>query len=262
MPVGDLPGWSQVISEDFTTRLPIGSFTASDKTYGLLDEGCAAYSAYGEKLGVYGNGEANKYGYYDASRTLSTADSFLDMYLHVDGDTDRRVSASVAPFRPGTTTNAHQYGRWSFRMRSHKAMGENWGCVALLWPDNDDEWPQAGEIDWPEGDIHDVRRGKAATLGGFFHPRGASTGSDGQLPVPGMGALWSTWHTFTVEWLKDSLTLYLDNQVVLATTENVPSTMMRWNTQAGPRNDQKGRPLVPSGSGHIQIDWIVAYDPA
>ncbi|UIJ36196.1 glycoside hydrolase family 16 protein [Allobranchiibius sp. GilTou73] len=262
LPVGDLPGWKQVIREDFTTAVPRGGFVASPTTYGELATTCAAYRAYGRRLGVYGNGPVNTYGYYDVSKTLSTSGSLLDMYLHHDTATNRNVSAAVFPFRAGSTTNAHLYGRWSYRMRSYNATGTNWACVSLLWPDVDSQWPMAGEIDWPEGDVRAVPSGARGNVAGFFHPRGAQSGHEGTVPIPGLNGLWTNWHTYTIEWLPNSLKCYLNNHLVLSRTTRVPSTPMRWITQSCPSNDNRGAPLRPAGSAHVQIDWVVAYDRA
>ncbi len=261
MPKGNLPGWKQVIAEDFATSIPRGGFVPG-RTYGLLAPTCSAYQAYGKRLGVYGDGPVNTYGYYDARRTLSTSGSLLDMYLHIDPTTGRRVSAAVTPFRPGRTDNAHLYGRWSYRMRSFNATGSNWACVSLLWPQKDADWPRSGEIDWPEGNVRALPAGTPGRIEGFVHPRGASTGWDGTIHIPGRNGLWTNWHTFTIEWRPNSLKVFLDKVAVMSTTARVPNTPMRWVTQSGPSNDERGRSLRPSGSAHVQIDWVVAYDPA
>lgn len=262
MPRGNLPGWKQVIAEDFTTSLPVGSFVPSRSTYGLLDPSCRAYSAYGHRLGVYGDGPANNYGYFDARRTVSTSGSLLDIHLRYDSATRRYVSAAIVPFRPGALSNTHTYGRWSYRMRSYGATGSNWGAASLLWPDIDTDWPQSGEIDWPEGNVCNVAKGQPGGIGGWLHVKGARTGSDGQIRIPSLNAMWTYWHTFTIEWLPNSLKIYLGSSLVLSRTTGVPSTAMRWLTQTGPAGDIYGNPVPPRGSAHVQIDWVVAYDPA
>ncbi|MBO1756384.1 glycoside hydrolase family 16 protein [Allobranchiibius sp. CTAmp26] len=261
MPLGNLPGWKQTIAEDFNTAIPLGGFVASPTTYGELAQNCAAYATYGKRLGVYGNGSANTYGYYDVSKTLSTSSSVLDTYLHVDPATSRRVSAAVFPLRGGLQ-NSHTYGRWSYRMRSYNATGSGWGCATLLWPADDKAWPASGEIDWPEGDIKAQPLGMPGKINGFFHPRDATNGWEGTVQIPSLNGMWTNWHTFTIEWLPNSLKVYLGTQLVMARTSHVPSTPMRWVSQTGPNNDALGRPVLPSGSSHVQIDWVVAYDPA
>lgn len=261
MPRGNLPGWKQVIAEDFTTSLPIGSFVPNRARYGLLDPTCRAYPAYGHRLGFYGYGPINTYGYYDAGRTVSTSNSLLDIYMHYDAATRRNVCAAVFPFRPGTTSNARTYGRWSYRMRSYQATGTNWGSCSLLWPDIDAEWPQSGEIDWPEGDVRAVRPGQPGGIEGWFHIKGGNYGSDRQVHIPGLNGMWTNWHTFTIEWLPNSLKCYMNEHLVLSRTQNVPTTRMRWNTQTQPAFDHQARALKPSGSAHLQIDWVTAYDP-
>ena len=261
MPVGNIPGWKQVIAEDFATAVPRGGFVASPTSYGSLATNCAAYPTYGKRIGVYGNGSANTYGYYDVSKTLSTSGSLLDIYLHVDPATNKRVSAAFFPLRGGVQ-NSHTYGRWSYRMRSYNATGTGWGSASLLWPADDKAWPASGEIDWPEGDIRAQPVGTPGKIAGFYHPSTTLSGSPGSVGVPGLGGLWTNWHTFTIEWLPRSVKVYLNSHLVLSRTTNVPSIPMRWLTQTGPGNDSQGRPVLPSGSSHLQIDWVVAYDPA
>lgn len=248
-------------AQDFSTDMPIGSFLGSTSQYGLLDPKCRAYSAYGGSLGVYPTGPVSGGGLYCPERTLSVKNSVLDVYMHLDPSSGKPLSAAFSPFSEGRNTNEMTYGRWSWRMRSWQATGKNWGWVSELWPTIDAAWPQSGEIDWPEGDI----TGESATnpvggLGGWYHPAGYPLSQFGQRQVR-VGALngkWSNWHTFTMEWLPGSLKLFMNQYKVLDTRSGVPNTPMRWVSQCGP-NDPGYK---PSGSAHMQIDWITAYRPA
>lgn len=255
MPVGNLPGWRQVITEDFNTDIGLGGFAPTNNGSHRLASWCAANRAYGNRIGVYDDSVYNSYGRYDARSSLSVSNSALDIYAHFVNGTP--TAAAFFPFRPGTTGNEHTYGRWSYRLRSYNATGTNWGTCSLLWPTSEDG-RRDGEIDWPEGDIKNVGSEEPGKVGGFYHP----TSYRNQYVIPGRQEWWSTWHVYTIEWLPNSLKCYLGDELVFSTNDHVPATAMKWDTQVGVANDNYGKPMWPSGSAHIQIDWVVAYDPA
>lgn len=246
MPVGDLPGWRQVLTEDFDADVPIGGFSSTDS--GALVQSCAAHDAYADRLRVYPDGWStwNSMGVYAPERTISTKSSVLDLYLHRDSTSGDALAAAVYPARAGRDDNASTYGRWSWRMRSAAVTSAGWACVSFLWPENADSWPLSGEADWPEGDI-------SGTVSGWNHPKSPLPA---QEYIPGAGRLWSDWHTYAIEWLPGSLRYLVDGAEALHVTHAVPNTAMRWLVQTG------NYAWAPPGSGHVQIDWVVAYDPA
>ncbi len=259
MPVGDIPGWKQVIAEDFGDDVPVGGFAGSPFVYGELATDCAAYDTYGHRLGVYGTCPVGG-ALYSPEKTISTYGSMLDLHLHVD-ESGTPVCAAAYPVRPGSNSNSHQYARWSYRMRTSQVTSRNWACVSELWPAVDAEWPASGEVNWPEGAI-DMDQPPLTPIHGFYHPRGTRTIAEFQNQqsfVQAPGAKWTDWHTYTMEWSAGSVKLLLDGQELFSTTSNVPTTQMRWVTQTGPADSQLG---LPTGSAHVQIDWVVAYDPA
>lgn len=66
-------------------------------------------------------------------------------------------------------------------------------------------------------------------------------------------------YTFVIEWRPNSLKVYMDTTQVFSTTTNVPEVPMVWVTQSGPGNFDLP---APTGSAHVQLDWVVAYDMA
>jgi hypothetical protein len=89
------------------------------------------------------------------------------------------------------------YGR--FVIRAKQDVGHGYGPALMLWPDSE-KWPEDGEIDiseMPEGD---------AKKSHFTLHWGADNSQDG---VTATGDF-STWHTWTVEWMPDHLTFWLD----------------------------------------------------
>lgn len=267
MPVGNIPGWNQIIAQDFTTNVPLGGFVSANNGSGELLSTCAAYKAYGTQLGVYDNGSDNTTSYYNTSQTVSTSGSVLDIYLHVGGSPAQALAAAIFPFRPGSTSNSHLYGRWSYTLRSYDATGTNWGAVALLWPTDNE--PISGkperEMDWPEGNVQAVPPGAAGTLRGFFHPADPKGLGLQQSVLNGPSGLWTNWHVFTIEWLPNSLKFFWNGKQYGSTenpwsfTQNVPDIAMKWDLQTGSADASAP---APTGTAHVQLDWVVAYDPA
>lgn len=260
MPSGDLAGWKQVLYEDFGADVAQGGFVSANNGSGLLNPSSRGGALYGPYLGVYDDGISNIYGRYASSKTISTKNSIIDIYCHTDGATNTPVAAAIYPFRRGSRSNGQTYGRWSYRMRITEAQGSGWGWAAMLWPENGAEWPQSGEVDWPEGNIGAVTAADPGNAQGWFHIRGASNGWEGQRPLSSPAQI-SDWHTYTIEWLPNSLKIFIDGRLVGSTNQNVPTTRMRWVLQVGPGGDRTGRAVRPTGSVHVQVDWITAYDP-
>lgn len=250
MPQGSLPGWRQVIAEDFGTDVPVGGFVVGED--GLLTRTCRAYPGYGARLSAYQDGPTDNGGLYRTARTVSVVDSVLDIHVRFDRAAGKVLSAAIYPFRPGTHSNAHTYGRWSYRMRARDVTSPGIICVSLLFPETKSSWPRSGEVDWPESDV-------IGPLGGNNHPAGSAI--DSRTEIDALGKTWSDWHTFTIEWRKNFLVYQLDGTTVFSTTKDVPTEPLKWDVQCSP-DPQVLTGAMREASAHVQLDWVVAYDPA
>ena len=226
MPTGDLPGWKQVFADDFATEVPLGQFPGS---------------VYGAKWGAYQEGwpDTTGNGTYSPSRVLSVDDCALDYYVHTE-DGEHLVSA------PTPKVPAGAYGKYSVRFRADPLPG--YKTAWLLWPDSE-QWPADGEIDWPEGNLDE-------TMFAAMHHADPNGGQDWF----GTSATFPTWHTATTTWEPGKVTFELDGEVIGTSTTKVPTKPMHWVLQTETSTDGS----VPSDatSGHVQIDWVVAYDEA
>lgn len=231
MPKGDLPGWHQVFTEDFTTDAAIGEFM----------------KAYGKKFTVYDDGwpdTAGKYhgapSRYYPSKVLSAKGGLLDLYLHTEKGTP--MAAAILPILKN-----HMYGKYTIRFKSDKLRG--FKTAWLLWPDsqNGGEGARDGEIDFPEGPLD-------GTINAFMHPK-----NGGQQDAFDSGVSYTSWHTASLEWSPGRVHFILDGKSVGTSTRGVPDTPMQWVIQTESCLD--GCPS-PSTAGHLQIDWAVAYSPA
>lgn len=226
MPVGNLDGWRQTFSDDFTTNVAEGAFP------GPYSSDWSSYNGFADTSGN---------GLYDQS-IISAHDSMLDLHVRtIDGT--RRGAAPVPLV--DQKWGGQKYGRFTVRMRSDRVDG--YGLAFLLWSDRND-WND-GEVDFPE-----------AALGGTTSVFNHCVGDPRRTCLnENTGVSMSAWHTYTIEWKPGSLVFLLDGRTVASTTHDVPTKTMHWVMQVGShgKND-------PAASGHLLIDWaaIYAYDPS
>jgi hypothetical protein len=236
MPVGNLPGWTQVFAEDFTTDAALGSFTNTSSDSTTL----SAPSAYASKWTSYPNNwkDTSKNGTYDAAKTLSVSNGNLDIFLHSENGV--HFVAAPMPVLPVMT-----YGRYSVRFQADAVPG--YKTAWLLWPDSE-IWPADGEIDFPEGDLSGTD-----SIHGFMHFASASGGQD----AFDSGAKYSGWHVATIDWTPGKVVYYLDGKVIGTSTTMVPSRPMHWVLQT--ESQLSGGAPADSSAGHVRIDWVTAY---
>ncbi len=236
MPVGDLPGWRQIFTDDFATAVPLGSFPATVSA----------------KWGAYPSPwkDTSTFGIYSPTKVVSVANGILTKHIHTDNGVPR--VAALLPRLPGTAQNGITYGRFAARFRADSLPG--YKVAWLLWPDSDDHWAD-GEIDFPETNLD-----KSSTWA-FVHRTG-SLGRDDQasfnVPIDLRG-----WHNVVIEWSPNLVVFRLDGVEVGRTAERVPTTAMHWVLQTETAMDITSAPS-PSVSGDVQLDWVAAwvYDPS
>ncbi len=241
MPVGDLPGWRQVFTEDFSEGdVPLGSFPGP---------------AYNSKWSVnYADGtpdtagqqSGGKSGYYP-SKVLSVKDGMLDMYLH----SEKGISMGAAPapkLHPanGRPYDSLLYGRYSVRFRSEALHG--FKTAWLLWPDSG-VWPRDGEIDYPEGDL-------SKSFYGAVHQAGSDKNIFHENPS---GARFTAWHTATTEWTPGRVEFFLDGVSIGVSTVGIPDKPMHYILQT--ESCLTGCP-APATAGHLQVAWVAIWAKA
>jgi beta-glucanase (GH16 family) len=235
MPVGDIAGWHQIFSDDFTTSVPVGSFPGS---------------VYAGKWTAYPDGwkDTSKNGTYYPSKVLSVQNGVLNMYLHTENGI--HMVSAPEPTLPGAV--GHEggllYGRYTVRFRADSVPG--YKTAWLLWPDSE-TWPQGGEMDFPEGDL-------TGTIDAFMHWQNGTSGSS--QDAYSTNATYASWHTATIEWLPTSVTFVLDGQVIGRSTSNIPNTPMHLVLQT--ETSLNGVAPANSAAGNVQIAWVAAYTPA
>lgn len=231
MPVGDLPGWKQVFTDDFTTDVPLGSFPSSVS---------AKWSAYPD-----GWKDTSKNGTYYPSKVVSIQNGVMNLYLHTENGV--HMVAAPVPVIPGATGSEGglQYGRYAIRFKADSL--PCYKTAWLLWPDSE-VWPRDGEIDFPEGNLD-------GTINAYMHWMNGTSGNDQDAYAT--TSTYSSWHTAVIEWNPVQTNFILDGVTIGSSTSNIPSTPMHWviQTETGLNG------CVPSNTtaGNVQIDWVAAY---
>jgi hypothetical protein len=233
MPIGNLPGWHQVLADDFAGTTLSGSWNAD--------------------RGQPGGDPA---GWWDPSH-VTVGDGLLTLRTYPDptacvllwGCTaiNDEVSGGLK------STLAQVYGKYLVRFRMDRGAGV--ALAALLRP-ADDSWPP--EIDFAEDNGADPPTTDYATL----HYGAADTQITDAVDVN-----LSQWHTLGVVWTRGELVYTLDGRDWATVRDGgVPSSPMRLavQTQAWGGGDSWEQSVNGGTPAEVdmQVDWIVAYSPA
>jgi beta-glucanase (GH16 family) len=140
------------------------------------------------------------------------------------------------------------YGRYAVRFRSDPIPG--YKTAWLLWPEHNEDWPEYGEIDFPEGNLD-------GTISAFMHRWNGTSGSDQDAYTT--DARYTSWHTAVIEWTPDYVNFILDGTLIGKSTSRIPQGSMHWVLQTETNLD--GYEPDDSAQGHVQIDWVAVYVP-
>nr|WP_314142843.1 ricin-type beta-trefoil lectin domain protein [uncultured Rhodococcus sp.] len=238
-PEGDLPEWKQIFVDEFTKASAPGSW-AND-----CDPSRIVYTGNeGQRWRTYPSCYPDTYEKrpYRPDAVLSTENGALEYNLRqVDGTP---AGASISPVID-VDSQYQTYGRYTARFKVDSPDLAEYYVAWLLWPQSEN-WPYDGEFDFPEGSL-------AGNVGGFHHFAGEGSCADGcKLAATDIGAQFTDWHTYTMEWSPGRIRYILDDTVVLDTTDFVPATPMRWELQT----ETKG---FGNNEGKLILDWVSVY---
>jgi hypothetical protein len=253
LPVGDIPGWHQIFSDDFPTNVPSGAGVASGGQAGYFPQAVSSkWSAY-----PWPWTGTPTWANYFPERTTSIHDGLMDMWMHTEtiNGVSKHLIDAVEPRVNGAGSQPYlNGGRWVIRFKSDTFAGYH--ASYLLWPQWDDtgqqSWPGSGEIDFPEGNYN-------SSIDGFVHYQDGSSGGD-QAAISTGTPMSGTWHTAVIEWKPGQVVNFiLDGRTVGTVTSRVPVSPMRWVIQSGGAG---GTPPADSANGHVYVDWVAVYRPA
>jgi hypothetical protein len=224
LPVGNLPGWKQVVAEDFSgSTLPAG------------------WGAYEGTPGGEPNG-----------KWLSSHTTVGNNVLTLAGSQVGDKFATGGLMAGGPTVGGLTYGKYNVRFRMNQGHGVKY--AALLWPKNEN-WPVDGEIDFAE-DGGGARDGVTGTV-----HYGASN-SQIQHDLTGDFSNWNTlgveWTPGKIVYTLN------DKAWATVTGASVPHTAMNLaiQTQAGTCGSWAGASCPNSTTpAHVdmQVDWVTEY---
>ena len=226
MPVGDVGGWHQVLAEDFAHSAAFPGGKGYQRNW----------TAYASGKDTTGRGSYTTAG-------LSVHGGLLDIGLRSRNGVPQ-VAAPVAMQPSGRPYVGAIYGRYSIRFKAENVYG--YKTAWMLWPDNNK--PQNGEIDFPEGDL-------SGPIGAFNH-RVGNHRSNATAVVTGFS--YQAWHTATIVWLPSGVSFYLDGKL-LGKNSNSPSVPMHWILQT--ETSTYGHVPAAGDNGHVFIDWATIYVP-
>ncbi|TNC27833.1 glycoside hydrolase family 16 protein [Amycolatopsis alkalitolerans] len=139
----------------------------------------------------------------------------------------------------------HVYARIEVRARFPVPADPGLAPVFLLWPQDDRDWPQAGEIDFME--CYDPARQSFESW--LHYARAGRDASDtaGRYRVDMTG-----WHTYAVEWTRDAVAVSVDGRTWHTYRRHVPAGPMHLTLQI----DRVGR---VAGAANAEVDWVRTY---
>jgi hypothetical protein len=236
-PVGNLPGWTHIFADDFTRDAALGTWANPSDPTKVVYVGSG-----GQRWLTYPQTFTDTYQHrpYRSDQVLSVSNGALDFFLHnVDG---KPAGANPSPVLPDGTPY-QTYGRYSARLKVDTPTLSEYHIAFLLWPKSE-QWPNDGEIDFPEGAL-------SSTSHAYAHYARSTGGQDGV----DTGVTFTDWHVYTFEWLPGHVRFYLDGDLVLDSTRYVPSKPMRWQLQT--ETDGNG-----TNAGHLLVDWVSVWSYA
>jgi beta-glucanase (GH16 family) len=227
MPVGNIPGWRQVFTDDFSGR------TIDSSKWRLY----------------WGKPGGDPAGWFDP-RHVGVSNGMLVISAYRDRRDGGKWATGGLSSSPGLVQT---YGKYLVRFRLDPGIGV--GHAALLMPANN-SWPP--EIDFSE-DNGSGRTGTLATL----HYGKQDTHQSAYLA----GVNLTQWHTLGIEWSPGKLQYTIDGRIWKTMAGSaVPALPMVLDlqTQTWPCSGTWGR--CPNASTprvvKMYVDWVVAYAPA
>lgn len=222
MPVGDLPGWKQIFTDDFTTNVARGSFPGP----------------YAGRWGGYSGPDTSGSGTYN-QKIISVSGGLMDLYLHKENG--RPQVAAPSPLLNGSWAG-QLYGKYTARFRADPL--EGYKTAWLLWPSSN-IWAQ-GEVDYPDGQLN-------GNMWGFNHCIGNPSQNCSYVDS---GVGYGAWHTVSIEWSPKGVAFILDGKTLKTATTSIPSVKMFWVLQT--ETDLANAAGI-NKDGHLQVDWVTVY---
>lgn len=261
MPIGNLPGWTQVVTEDFAVDMPVGSFL---NTTGNMSTTAPAYPDYGSRLTFWadtwettkwrGTGKARTF----PSKVLWVSGGIMHIDMHTENLTIGGVTQDVAlsstlKFARPDGQYRQLYGKATSRFRCvSTAPDPDPAGFVVLWEAIDS---RSGF--WKNGELGMPETSAKANAQGWMHFAGTIE-PPAQERTPLTAFSLQDWHTHDWEWTPGHFIWRIDGVTAYETTDRVPDQVMEFAFfQPEPDNPL---PLDPSYRSDLQVDWCTIYD--
>lgn len=258
MPEGDLAGWKQIYKENFTKNLPLGGNYSNERSNPFMTLYSSTFKrVYSDNAPDTAGKTEGKPSVYYPSKVLSVKDGVLIKNVHsetIGGKVKPLAAGLFANVNPADSDGARLYGKFTIRFRvyaNNSTSLSGFKMAWLLWPKSQ-QWPRDGEIDFPEGNFHDV-------IFAAHHRQGGTSGNDQDLFFSKTKFLDGKWHTASMEWLPNRMTFILDGVKLGEVTQRIPNTPMFWVIQT--ESCLSIACPNPAANGNVEIDWMTAYAP-
>lgn len=139
--------------------------------------------------------------------------------------------------------SGQMFGRWEVCAKS-PVSAPGYHSLLLLWPDAED-WPVGGEIDFMET-VDPARQ----QVGAWLH-----YGRDDARVGGTVGVDATQWHAWAVQWMPNSITMYLDGKPWRTMTD--PATFPPGPLHLCMQVDNFGGDI--SAGGRQMVDWVRQY---
>jgi lysophospholipase L1-like esterase len=253
MPVGNLPGWDQIMKNDFLTPVASPNFKTVYTTMATADGyGDTAWNASARNNGGVANVAGS--GWY-SNKTLSVSNSQLVIDVGWDAVMQKNLVANVYP----NSWAGQIYGRVDFRMHMDNVSGYK---VCPIWWSTRDVW-EDGEIDFPE----------SGSLGGTFAANVHKVNQPGlagdnilhvdpvKNPTTAVAYRTQTDQVYSHRWTPTEISFWINNVKVASTTNQLgfPTHTMRFSFQIEAANLSGTTAIPQTNKGKVYIDWVTMY---
>lgn len=156
------------------------------------------------------------------------------------------LNANSAGLCGVTSTVEHTYGKFAIRAKFNVPAGAGYAPVFLFWPENDSDWPAAGEIDVVE--CYDLSRMSYQSWNHYADANGNNQSDYAGTENVNMTA----WNVYAWDWEPGFIKEYVNGVLWHTYTTHIESGPMHMVMQI----DQIS---AASGSTSVNVDWFRSY---
>lgn len=153
------------------------------------------------------------------------------------------------------------YGRYTIKVKADPDPDQVTSMAALLWPESN-QWPRDGEIDIIETYASRATRTPVESNLHWLNPAATepyvrSDDAKAQYVHPGISG--AAWHTYTLEWREDLVSISIDGDTPLILSTN-PAEIADWNMEPTLQLDAFDAPYAPGVQPSVSAPLTMYID--